>query len=216
MTPPYGKVARLSDNDGKQSSPKPDRAGKGLAAEYPHERDRGVDRARMRRYIPRVRRRVCNPAAGRRTEPHALALPRCLVGDSLTVELRTLTPLVQVRILVPQPSRKSTRSEPTDARNIGRISLPACTSPRDKGAHRARFPGTPSVLSGGRCPASPCARKRCRQHPYQRIAHPQPILADPNVTLSVNGLITLINAHSAFLWCRMRPCIRSSPPRSMR
>src|SRR5215204_3120620 len=29
----------------------------------------------------------------------------CPVGDSLTVEQRTLTPLVEVRILVPQPSK---------------------------------------------------------------------------------------------------------------
>lgn len=32
--------------------------------------------------------------------------PSVLVGDSLTVEPRTLTPLVEVRILVPQPLNK--------------------------------------------------------------------------------------------------------------
>lgn len=51
-------------------------------------------------------------ARGRPLTPLALTAPGpsfegpeapILLGDSLTVELRTLTPLVQVRILVPQP-----------------------------------------------------------------------------------------------------------------
>ena len=35
------------------------------------------------------------------------------LGDSLTVEQRTLTPLVKVRILVPQPTKSMTYESPT-------------------------------------------------------------------------------------------------------
>ena len=60
---------------------------------------------------------------GRPTPPDG----NCRLGDSLTAEQRTLTPRVQVRILVPQPGLEAPRAvRPTE----GAVVILACAHQR--------------------------------------------------------------------------------------
>ena len=71
----------------------------------PAARAEGLDRERPRAYVKAARRGIGKIGhAIRKIAPHWPAISAGSVGDSLTVEQRTLTPLVKVRILVPQPT----------------------------------------------------------------------------------------------------------------